>query len=239
MKNFDLKKFITENKATFHSSLNEGYDEFKRAEKGSKGVTAKDKGEEEVYGAGVEKGEEIEKKELKNRRYYQDNDFDPDVDRLGDDPMNKQYYDRTFKESKLRSKIREMILAEMSLDIDNMEDAPESEVDFLSELENMLDEKELNPKSKEKEEDTEAAEDVTVDDTETIDTETTAEVDPNIEAIQDALTQAQAAAQKLGDEKLLNQIGNTITFFTRAHVVEKPGGALNESMFPILKKILK
>ena len=70
-----------------------------------------------------------------------------------------------------------------------------------------------------------------------------AEVDPNVEAVQDALTQAQAAAQKLGDTKLTDQIGNTITFFTRAHVVEKPKGAvsenINESMFPILKKILK
>ncbi len=68
--------------------------------------------------------------------------------------------------------------------------------------------------------------DVTVDDTETIDTETTAEVDPNVKAVQDALTQAQAAAQKLGDKKLTDQIGNTITFFTRAHVVDK--GAIAE-----------
>ena len=43
----------------FLDDMNEGYDEFKRADKGSKGVTAKDKGEKEVYGAGVEKGEKI------------------------------------------------------------------------------------------------------------------------------------------------------------------------------------
>jgi hypothetical protein len=88
------------------------------------------------------------------------------------------------------------------------------------------------------------ADDVTVDDTETIDTTTTTEVNPDVKAVQDSLTQAQAAAQQLGDKKLIDQIGNTITFFTRAHVVEKPkGGAvaenLNESMFPMLKKILK
>jgi hypothetical protein len=95
--------------------------------------------------------------------------------------------------------------------------------------------------------------DVAVDDTETIDTETEVEVDPNVKAVQDALTQAQVAAQKLGDPKLTDQIGNTITFFTREHVVEKPKSAvaegeemeevekkdLNESMFPLLKKILK
>jgi hypothetical protein len=105
----------------------------------------------------------------------------------------------------------------------------------------------------ETEKDTAEAEDVTVDDTETIDTETEVEVDPNVKAVQDALTQAQVAAQKLGDPKLTDQIGNTITFFTREHVVEKPKSAvaegdemeegkkedLNESMFPMLKKILK
>jgi hypothetical protein len=70
--------------------------------------------------------------------------------------------------------------------------------------------------------------DVAVDDTETIDTETEVEVDPNVKAVQDALTQAQVAAQKLGDPKLTDQIGNTITFFTREHVVEKPKSAVAE-----------
>jgi hypothetical protein len=79
----------------------------------------------------------------------------------------------------------------------------------------------------ETEKDTAEAEDVTVDDTETIDTETEVEVDPNVKAVQDSLTQAQAAAQKLGDPKLTDQIGNTITFFTRAHVVDK--GAVAEA----------
>ena len=277
-----------------------------------------------------------------------------------------------MKKSEFKDKIKEMILNEMNLDIDNMEDAPESEVDFLAELEGMLDEaegltplqdyvyqyeieisgedraqeflddikklntpkdvydyyaydrdwsgsmdddlnnifrqvsrkfKNLNEASEfdtnkpariaefitalnrlvddyhaelylnddlfaaiemvikaakeeamnlseadETEKDTAEAEDVTVDDTETIDTETTTEVNPDVKAVQDALTQAQAAAQKLGDAKLTDQIGNTITFFTRAHVVEKGAVAeveemeeetLNESMFPMLKKILK
>lgn len=37
--------------------------------------------------------------------------------------------------------------------------------------------------------------------------------------IQDALTKAIEAAKNLGDEKLIQQLGNTITFFTRSHVV--------------------
>jgi hypothetical protein len=205
-----------------------------------------------------------------------------------------------MKKSELKDKIKEMILNEMNLDIDNMEDAPESEVDFLAELEGMLSEESPmndprtkqviqmlmdmdvdgetmeyilrqvgmedqmanqlvnNPaeyaaslgeaKGDEEVTDDVTADDVTVDDTETIDTTTTTEVNPDVKAVQDALTQAQAAAQKLGDGKLTDQIGNTITFFTRAHVVEKGAVAeveemeeetLNESMFPMLKKILK
>ena len=70
--------------------------------------------------------------------------------------------------------------------------------------------------------------DVAADDTETIDTTTTTEVNPDVKAVQDSLTQAQAAAQKLGDPKLTDQIGNTITFFTRNHVVEK--GAVAENL---------
>jgi hypothetical protein len=94
----------------------------------------------------------------------------------------------------------------------------------------------------------EADEEVAVDDTEVavdgeenIDVDTTVKVDPNVKSVQDALTQAQAAAQKLGDSKLTDQIGNTITFFTRSHVVDQGAVAeeLNESMFPMLKRILK
>lgn len=39
--------------------------------------------------------------------------------------------------------------------------------------------------------------------------------------IQDNLEAALEAARELGDEKLENQIGNTLTFFTRAHVVKE------------------
>jgi hypothetical protein len=43
----------------------EGYSEFQRDDKGSKDVAAKDKGEQDAYGAGVKKGEAIEKKKMK------------------------------------------------------------------------------------------------------------------------------------------------------------------------------
>ena len=80
---------------------------------------------------------------------------------------------------------------------------------------------------------TEDTEDISIDDiadetpteeTPSEDTDTTVDistdqVNPNVKAVQDALTQAQAAAKNLGDDKLTDQIGNTITFFTRSHIV--------------------
>ena len=48
-------------------SLVETYSEFQRDDKGSKGVDAKDKGEEDAFGAGVEKGEKIEKAKAKKK----------------------------------------------------------------------------------------------------------------------------------------------------------------------------
>jgi hypothetical protein len=81
--------------------------------------------------------------------------------------------------------------------------------------------------------------DVTVGDEETTADVTTVDVDPNVKAVQDALTQAQAAAEKLGDDKLTDQIGNTITFFTRTHVVEKPGMTAESNIKERINKLVK
>ena len=43
--------------------------------------------------------------------------------------------------------------------------------------------------------------------------------DADVSAILGLLTKAQEEAKNLGDEKLMDQIGNTITYYTRAHVV--------------------
>jgi hypothetical protein len=97
-----------------------------------------------------------------------------------------------MKMSELKAKIKEMIVFEYNNKVEiKEEEEEEEEVDTT---------------------------DVAVDDTETIDTEIEVEVDPNIKSVQDALTQAQTAAQNLGDKKLTDQIGNTITYFTRSHI---------------------
>jgi hypothetical protein len=49
---------------SLEAELMEGYSEFQRVGRGKKKTVARNKGEEEVYGAGVKKGEEIEKEKL-------------------------------------------------------------------------------------------------------------------------------------------------------------------------------
>ena len=175
------------------------------------------------YDTGVDEGK---------KKYYKDAEAD-DAEHIKalEKDMKDDKKSSKMKMSELKAKIKEMALSEMNLDINN--ETPESEEDFLAEVDRIL---------------AEADEEVAVDDTEVsvggeenIDVDTTVEVDPNVKAVQDALTQAQAAAQKLGDSKLTDQIGNTITFFTRTHVVDQGTVAegLNESMFPLLKRILK
>jgi hypothetical protein len=180
MEKFNLKKAILENKATFLSSLVEG-----------------------------------------EKEYYKDAEADDaeHIDALEKD-MKDDKKSSKIKMSELKAKIKEMALSEMNVDIND--ETPESEEDFLAEVDRIL---------------AEADEEIAVDDTEVavdskenIDVDTTTEVDPNVKAVQDALTQAQAAAQKLGDPKLTDQIGNTITFFTRAHVVEKGAVAEGKEM---------
>ena len=68
-------------------------------------------------------------------------------------------------------------------------------------------------------------------------------VDPKITTLQSALKAAYDAAKDMGDEKLTTQIGNTITYFTRTHVVsdktqtaENLRNIVKESVKKVLKK---
>ena len=48
--------------------------------------------------------------------------------------------------------------------------------------------------------------------------------------VQDNLEAALSSARELGDEKLVSQIGNTLTFFTRTHVVKEEIVKIDESL---------
>lgn len=151
-----------------------------------------------------------------NKEYYRDAEAD-DAEHIKalEKDMKDDKMSSKMKMSELKAKIKEMVLAEMNLDIQDTT----SEYDFLAE------------KKEDEETDTEVEDtEVDIDGMEDIDVDTTGEVNPDVKAVQDALTQAQAAAQKIGDEKLTDQIGNTITFFTRAHVVDRGAVAEGEEM---------
>jgi|TARA_R100001443_G_scaffold115791_1_gene134382 hypothetical protein len=96
-------------------------------------------------------------------------------------------------------------------------------------------------------EDVEVEDNVDVKDTENVDVDVEKDVDvddvskesdievkseipgesSDVAAILGLLTKAQEKSEELGDEKLLDQIGNTITYYTRAHVV-KSGDVMEE-----------
>ena len=108
-----------------------------------------------------------------------------------------------MKRSELKELIRKNIIQELSIDNTT------SEYDFLSE------------KKKDEEEDIE----ITADETEEPTTDTPPSEDS---ALSDAdqeylnsLEDLKNKAKEMGDEKLENQIDNTITYFTRQHVVKE------------------
>lgn len=94
-----------------------------------------------------------------------------------------------------------------------------------------------------KKEDKEEEEDIETPEQEPTEDVSTEDVDPDVKAVQDALTQAAATAAKLNDPKLVDQIGNTVTYFTRTHIVDAPKHqdeptSLNENqMFKLWNKI--
>jgi hypothetical protein len=318
--------------AKVNQFLEEGYDEFKRADKGSKDVTAKDKGEEEVYGAGVKKGEEIEKKKMKMSEFKakikemvlaemnldvtdetSGYDFLAEIEEMLDEdegltPLQDYVYQYEIEISgedraqDYLDDIKQLVTPQdvydyyafgrdwkgsMDSDLDSIfrqvkrKFASSNTADGLTPLQkqaysyakerfgfedakNSLDQiKTLTTREEfsdwvnkkiEAEKGLEEAKDEEVADEEIevtdefsteepqgpggIDVTQNADADltGDKKSVQDNLEAALEAAKALGDEKLATQIGNSLTFFTKQHVVKED---LNESMFPMLKKIIK
>lgn len=118
---------------------------------------------------------------------------------------------KKMKKSELKKQIKEMILAEMDIDITD-------DADFYDPV-----------YEAKKKKDEEEVEDITVDDTE-ISTEMPAEpVSPSYD-VQKELMDALEAAKSIGDEKLVRQIGNALTYFTRTQVADKEVPTMNEGI---------
>ena len=106
---------------------------------------------------------------------------------------------KKMKVSELKAKIKEQILSELTLD--EAEEEVDVDIDVEDEVEVDAETDDIEIKSP--------------------GVKTTVDVglSPEEEIVQDSLKAAMDAAQALGSEKLADQIGNTITFFTRQFVV--------------------
>ena len=104
-----------------------------------------------------------------------------------------------MKVSELKAKIKEEILAELSLSEAEEEVDVDIDVEDEVEVEAGADDIEIERKG--------------------VKAKVEVGLSPEEEIIQDSLKAAMDSANALGNDKLADQIGNTITFFTREYVV--------------------
>ena len=140
--------------------------------------------------------------------------------------------DKKLTKESLRSMIREKITS-----ILNDEELEEGNIDYdagpkgflKKQPNNWLTEDDLEEQEEvdvdvEKDVDVDVKDEIDIDDeSEESDIEVKSELpgeDAKTSAVLGLLTKAQEEAEKIGDPKLTDQIGNTITFFTRKHVVK-------------------
>jgi hypothetical protein len=231
-----------------NDEMNEGDTDYDRA-KDAKRLGKK--GEKNIYGAGVEKGEEIEKKKMKMSELKAAikelalSEGEDDVNFNDDESLYDPVYEASEFDMNKTARIKEFIKALNKL-IDKYHSELYLNDDLFAAIERVIKaakEEAMNSKLSEAKKDEEVEDikdvDVTVGDEETTADVATIDVDPNVKAVQDALTQAQVAAEKLGDDKLTDQIGNTITFFTRTHIVDKPGMTAESNIKERISKLVK
>tara|TARA_R110001606_G_scaffold293029_1_gene440913 strand:+ start:675 stop:1220 length:546 start_codon:yes stop_codon:yes gene_type:complete len=129
------------------------------------------------------------------------------LDSIKDESEDEKDKDKDVKENKLRGYIRERITSilqeQEDVDVDEEEDV---DIDV---------EKDVNVDVKDE---------VDVDD-ESVESDIEVKTSvpgasADVDAVLGLLTKAQSEAEGMGDEVLLDQIGNTITYFTRKHVVK-------------------
>ena len=217
-KNKINKESLSETIAEAKSKIDEGSYPFDQCLSDNEGKYGK-KGAAKVCGyIKAQYGEGIVKEEM-SKKYEEDDIKKEEMSKkYEEDDIKKEEMSSKMKKSDLKAKIKETILAELSLQEAGFE-ADNAGSQFHDSLY------------------TEADEDVDVD----VDFEDEVNVDaegddieierpavkakvqvglsPEEEIVQDSLKAAMDAADALGNDKLADQIGNTITFFTREYVV--------------------
>lgn len=133
------------------------------------------------------------------------------------DDISEEKASTKMKVSELKAKIKEDIIATLA-----EQEELDEEQDLESELMSQLDEAKEDEEDEEEVENEDFEEDVEVEDTEPeSDAAPQTGLTPEESQIQDSLKVAYDSAVSMGDEKLADQIGNSITFFTRTHIVER------------------
>lgn len=106
-----------------------------------------------------------------------------------------------MKKSELKEMIKAAMMAESSVEETTVYEAEEEDIEVDAEEDITLDEPE--------------------EDTADVEADAGVEMTGDTKEVQDNLEAALEAAKAMGDQKLVDQIGNSITFFTRTHVVGK------------------
>ena len=217
MDNFNLQGYIASgklhaNSKTLTEAKKQGYDDREDESLGARKGAEKDKKQsmkdrrDDSYGKfgkrdAEKKGknkinkEEIEVKEDARTDAEQEGYKDGFDDAKDDvkDALSK------MKVSELKAKIKEQILAELSLSEAEEEVDVDIDVEDEVEVEAGADDIEIERKG--------------------VKAKVEVGLSPEEEIIQDSLKAAMDSANALGNDKLADQIGNTITFFTREYVV--------------------
>ena len=143
--------------------------------------------------------------EMHHHGKSEEDDMDPKNEAM--EPDEDERRDKKMKMSELKAQIREdilSILSEQEEDVDvDIEDEVEADVDVDVEDEVNVDAE---------------GDDIEIE-KKAVKAKVEVGLSPEEEIVQDSLKAAMDAASALGSEKLADQIGNTITFFTREFVV--------------------
>jgi hypothetical protein len=134
---------------------------------------------------------------------------------------------KKIKKSDLKKQIKEMILAEMA---GGDEDDNYDDYFFNIDQEEELDEAKKKKKDKEEVEDVEIDTDVDMGDEMDMGAEMDTTPVPAASDVQKELMDALEAAKASGDEKLVRQIGNALTYFTRSQVSKEEVPSMNEEL---------
>ena len=215
MDNFNLQGYIASgklhaNSETLTEAKKQGYDDREDESLGARKGAEKDKKQsmkdrrDDSYGKFGKRDAEKKGKNKINKEGLEEDartDAEQEGYKDGFDDAKDDVKDALskMKVSELKAKIKEQILAELSLSEAEEEVDVDIDVEDEVEVEAGADDIEIERKG--------------------VKAKVEVGLSPEEEIIQDSLKAAMDSANALGNDKLADQIGNTITFFTREYVV--------------------